>query len=353
MLDFNNLSIFGTSIVALATLVAPSRVAFFDGARYDTQVANAYCAPTSTAFPAEALGPRTTASDLKARSEAHDQRYVALNLVPLWKVGTVEVRLHSGTTDAAKVLLWVSLWQQLLWAAEHRTDVEVEGASNPALTIAAGNELRFNDGSWLAIGDAAPGKLVVAGTDTAPVVFGAVDTGGPAKAEVDGGAGHGEFGDPCVGNEDCSSGYCIEGKDGFVCTRTCVTECPDGFQCKSISNTFPDVVFICVAQFLHYCQPCKADTQCTQGRCLAFGADGSFCTSACSADSDCPLSFKCANAGASGNSPKSSGPTPATPSTGELRCISRGWRINLRVPNLPEQLAYKPRLARSAISHPT
>jgi hypothetical protein len=32
----------------------------------------------------------------------------------------MEVRLHGGTLDATKILLWLSLWQQIFWAAENR-----------------------------------------------------------------------------------------------------------------------------------------------------------------------------------------------------------------------------------------
>jgi hypothetical protein len=89
--------------------------------------------------------------------------------VTLTGVERNEILFGSVTRTAT----WLSLG--VPWVLD--SDVEVEGASNPALTIAAGNELRFNGGSWLAIGRDAPGKLIVAGTDGAPVVFGAVDTG--------------------------------------------------------------------------------------------------------------------------------------------------------------------------------
>jgi hypothetical protein len=46
-------------------------------------------------------------------------RYVTFNVRPLDYQQTVEVRLHHGTLDAHKILRWISLWQQILWAAEH------------------------------------------------------------------------------------------------------------------------------------------------------------------------------------------------------------------------------------------
>jgi hypothetical protein len=102
---------------ALATLVAPSRIAQFDGEHYDLAKPNRFCAPLSKAFRAEVVGTRVDIDTLQAHSRDHDQRYVTLNLPPLWEQGSVEVRLHGGTTDAAKVLTWVSLWQQILWSA--------------------------------------------------------------------------------------------------------------------------------------------------------------------------------------------------------------------------------------------
>ena len=46
-------------------------------------------------------------------------RHLTFNLRPLDVLDTAEVRMHSGTLDARKILLWVSLWQQILWAAAH------------------------------------------------------------------------------------------------------------------------------------------------------------------------------------------------------------------------------------------
>ena len=34
-----------------------------------------------------------------------------------WWPCMVEVRMHSGTYEASKILLWISLWMQILWAA--------------------------------------------------------------------------------------------------------------------------------------------------------------------------------------------------------------------------------------------
>lgn len=55
-----------------------------------------------------------------------------------------------------------------------------------------------------------------------------------------------DFGDLCEGNSDCSSGFCVEGPNGFVCTRTCDELCPDGWNCKGVQSGDSDVRFVCV-----------------------------------------------------------------------------------------------------------
>ena len=44
----------------------------------------------------------------------------------------------------------------------------------------------------------------------------------------------------------CSSGYCIEGPSGSVCTRTCVDACPDGWDCRAVQIAGADIVLLCV-----------------------------------------------------------------------------------------------------------
>lgn len=55
-----------------------------------------------------------------------------------------------------------------------------------------------------------------------------------------------DFGDLCEGNADCSTGFCVEGPSGFVCTRTCDELCPDGWSCKGVQSGDSDVRFVCV-----------------------------------------------------------------------------------------------------------
>jgi superfamily II DNA or RNA helicase len=107
---------------ALATLVPPSRLARFDptGGRYDLAAPNGFCQPLSTVFTARRIAALRSEREVLALSEPHRRRFVTLNLRPLGELGTMEVRLHGGTLEAGKILLWLSLWQQLFWAAENR-----------------------------------------------------------------------------------------------------------------------------------------------------------------------------------------------------------------------------------------
>lgn len=110
---------------ALATLVAPSRVAAFDGARYDLKAPNPYARPIATLFPNRRLEKFSSVDSLvTAAKKERENRYVTFNIAPLDEPGTVEVRMHSGTVEGAKILAWTSLWQQILWAAEQRVPIE-------------------------------------------------------------------------------------------------------------------------------------------------------------------------------------------------------------------------------------
>jgi superfamily II DNA or RNA helicase/formylglycine-generating enzyme required for sulfatase activity len=102
---------------ALATLVAPSRIAAFDGLTHYLDRPNPYCQPISAVASGPVVAGWHTAADVAATFASHEKRYVTLNLRSIERIGTVEVRLHSGTVDGGKILLWLSLWQQMLSAA--------------------------------------------------------------------------------------------------------------------------------------------------------------------------------------------------------------------------------------------
>jgi hypothetical protein len=116
-------------------------------------------------------------------------------------------------------------------------------------------------------------------------------------AEVDGGGGQesapGEFGAPCAENATCYSGWCVESEDGYVCTKTCEDDCPDGWECKSIISGSSDVVFLCIPIIESHCAPCTADLQCSGGRCLEMADGASHCAYPCGADDPCPEGFSC------------------------------------------------------------
>jgi hypothetical protein len=121
---------------ALATLVAPSRLVLFKDGAYRFNEPNPYCGPLSSRVSERAVARWQTMADVQHTVSENNDRYVTFNLRSFFTLRTVEVRMHSGTIEARKVLLWVSLWQQLLWAASvdrpvpamtHREVIEPSG----------------------------------------------------------------------------------------------------------------------------------------------------------------------------------------------------------------------------------
>lgn len=56
-----------------------------------------------------------------------------------------------------------------------------------------------------------------------------------------------DLGLPCGENLDCKSEYCVETPSGGVCSQECVTECPEGWNCKAVTSLAgPDLLFLCV-----------------------------------------------------------------------------------------------------------
>jgi hypothetical protein len=112
--------------------------------------------------------------------------------------------------------------------------------------------------------------------------------------------GDGCFMDPCTENADCMSGWCMSHLGAGVCTQMCVEECPPGWVCAAVASQGPDLVFLCISQFATLCQPCVSSDDCmfigpddSQGKCISFGGEGSFCGSPCGNDSACPWGFAC------------------------------------------------------------
>ena len=99
------------------------------------------------------------------------------------------------------------------------------------------------------------------------------------------------FEDECTSNQECCSGYCLEGEDGFRCSSLCSENCPEGYECKAVLNSYPDVVTICVPIVKTLCKECVTDSQCNAGQCVEIGG-GTYCTEDCSL-LDCPENYSC------------------------------------------------------------
>jgi len=125
----------------------------------------------------------------------------------------------------------------------------------------------------------------VIGFDTADAA--PTDTGDALPDIVPGG-----FLAPCQTNTDCLDGYCVEGEEGFFCTRICTEECPLGYDCRSVQTGSADPAFLCLPRLKKVCVPCRADYQCTGGACLDLEGSGQ-CGYACAAESECPTGYGC------------------------------------------------------------
>ena len=58
----------------------------------------------------------------------------------------------------------------------------------------------------------------------------------------------GQYLQPCDDNQDCLSGWCVPSLSGTVCSRVCFgrTDCEEGWNCRVVSNTPPDIISICL-----------------------------------------------------------------------------------------------------------
>jgi len=155
--------------------------------------------------------------------------------------------------------------------------------------------------------------------------------GADAAVDVPTGPEPGEFGWPCTENNECDSGYCIEGYAGKQCSEVCSgSACPSGFTCEQDLSAFPDVIFVCVPSFPRLCYPCNTDDDCRNNpedlhSCIPTGDPerGSYCGAAC-AGNPCPDGFVCApSVGVDGSSSQQCIPTPeANGDPGVCTCSS-------------------------------
>ena len=137
-------------------------------------------------------------------------------------------------------------------------------------------------------------------------VNGWCEASGGAAADVAGGDGilgpdvrfdvpllPGAFGAPCDGDDECDSNICMEVAPGLsVCTKTCITECPPGWDCRGISEG-ESLVFYCLPKLDRLCQPCLTDASCTGAgnHCVDIGGVPS-CGRDCTAGV-CPAGYTC------------------------------------------------------------
>ena len=105
------------------------------------------------------------------------------------------------------------------------------------------------------------------------------------------------LGEPCQAGSDCTSGMCVQGADGKVCSQACTDTCPTGWLCKQVPG---GEAFYCLPATTHLCQPCATNTDCNEGGgidnvCVPFGNTGSFCGVACNPalPASCPTSYEC------------------------------------------------------------
>ena len=96
--------------------------------------------------------------------------------------------------------------------------------------------------------------------------------------------------------ECCDPGLCIQGPDGYVCTKTCFEDCAEGWECEDVWQG-AEVTMICVPTSLNnLCTPCYKDTDCNiiNDLCLPIGAGGALMCSRDCKEAMCPPDFECA-----------------------------------------------------------
>ena len=106
---------------------------------------------------------------------------------------------------------------------------------------------------------------------------------------------------PCSENDECFSGWCVEGPDGTECTKVCDADCPDGYTCRQVTTANGDPTYICLYDHVYYCSPCETGEDCAPALvdpsphyCVEWETgSGSFCATACETSDDCPDGGTC------------------------------------------------------------
>ena len=173
------------------------------------------------------------------------------------------------------------------------------------------------------------GETTGGAPDAASDMDGASRSADGSGGDADTGPVDGAFGAPCSGNDQCLSGWCVASDQGSVCTKLCIDDCPEGWGCVGVTNTGADATFICLPTDTHLCEPCVVDQQCGEGLCVEL-TDGRACSRPCDTDGACPAGFSCVDApeGAPEETPRQCVPDSGTCScqeknTGAVRPCSQ------------------------------
>ena len=106
-----------------------------------------------------------------------------------------------------------------------------------------------------------------------------------------------DFGEPCIFNDDCSTGWCVptsDGPTGYACTIECLDDCPEDWGCKSVAGIGQDIIFLCAPIFETLCKPCGQNIDCNMAGSLCMDMPGGkFCGRLCSGFNPCPDDFDC------------------------------------------------------------
>ena len=103
----------------------------------------------------------------------------------------------------------------------------------------------------------------------------------------------GGLGAACAADDDCDVGLlCVDIAGEGVCTQTCVTECPEGWSCKTAVDVGGGLLSVCLPPGDLLCRPCSEDARCLGGYCQTFD-DGRRCTRPCDTARPCPSGYEC------------------------------------------------------------
>ena len=105
-----------------------------------------------------------------------------------------------------------------------------------------------------------------------------------------------DYGAPCRRNNDCSTGYCVPGPSGLICTRPCLDSCDEAgdvpMECVPVVGAGADATRVCLPTGAGLCAPCLDDLNCVEGACVQT-ADGGVCGLHCETSDDCPAFTTC------------------------------------------------------------